>query len=137
MSIAAQSVADVEDQVTLPQLRILVLISSRGAVNLNVLAQLMGIHPSNATRACDRLVTAGFLSRTESPADRRRLVLELTDAGHALVDAVDAHRRTAIAAVLDRLPRTARADLEAAMTLFARAAGEASTEDAWQLGWPS
>ena len=71
--ITAQSVAEVEDRVTLPQLRVLILISEDASLNLSTLALALGVHPSNATRACDRLVTAGLLQRADSPADRRNL----------------------------------------------------------------
>ncbi|KAA0021350.1 MarR family winged helix-turn-helix transcriptional regulator [Antrihabitans cavernicola] len=137
IGIAAQSVAEVEDQVTLPQLRVLVLVDSRGTLNLNGLAQAMGIHPSNATRACDRLVALGLLERQESPTDRRNLVLALTDRGRGLVEGVISHRRTAIAEVLSGIPERRRRGLESAMSAFAGEAGEESSENAWKLGWPN
>lgn len=74
--------------VTLPQLRLLVMVSSRGPLNLGAVAAGLGVHPSNATRAVDRMVGAGLLSRSDDPTDRRNLVLELTPAGQALVDQV-------------------------------------------------
>lgn len=137
VGVAAQSVTEVEDQVTLPQLRVLVLIASRGTLNLNALAQAMDIHPSNATRACDRLVAAGLLRRAESSIDRRNLVLELTDKGHRLIDALLEHRRQAIAVVLERVPESRRRALVGAMRSFGQAAGEAPADDAWKLGWRS
>ena len=136
IGIAAQSVAEVEDQVTLPQLRVLVLIESRGTLNLNRLAEAMGVHPSNATRACDRLVATGLLLRRESTTDRRNLVLELTDRGKDLVDSVIAHRRSAVEDVLSRVPERHRRRLKTSMSAFANGAGESFTEDAWKLGWP-
>src|SRR5690348_15189152 len=60
VGVAAQSVTEVEDRVTVPQLRVLVLVASRGTMNLNTLAETMGVHPSNASRACDRLVAGGL-----------------------------------------------------------------------------
>lgn len=137
VGITAQSVAEVEDLVTLPQLRVLMLISSRGTLNLNALAQAMNIHPSNATRACDRLVAAGFLHRGESSIDRRNLVLELTRPGRELIDSVVQRRRAAITAVLARVPDSRRRTLLAAMRSFGQAAGEAPAGSAWKLGWPS
>lgn len=53
VDISVRSVAGVEQQVTLPQLRVLVMIASRGSQNLNSVARALGVHPSNATRACD------------------------------------------------------------------------------------
>ena len=49
-----------EDTVTLTQFRALVIIASRGPLHLAALADAMRVHPSNATRACDRLVAAGL-----------------------------------------------------------------------------
>jgi DNA-binding MarR family transcriptional regulator len=135
VGVAAQSVAEVEDRVTLPQLRVLMLIASRGTLNLNALAQAMGIHPSNASRSCDRLVAGGLLRRTESSVDRRNLVLELTDDGRELVDDLVEHRRAAITMVLQRVPESRRRGLVSAMRTFGRAAGEGPAGEAWKLGW--
>lgn len=136
VGVTAQSVAEVEEVVTLPQLRVLMLVASRGALNLNALAQAMGVHPSNATRACDRLVAAGLLRRRESSVDRRNLVLSLTDSGQQLVDAMVQSRRRAIAGVLEQVPPARRRALAAAMRTFGLAAGEVPAGNAWKLGWP-
>ncbi len=136
VGVAAQGVAEVEDRVTLPQLRVLMLVATRGGLNLGALAQAMGVHPSNASRACDRLVEAGLLGRAESTLDRRNLKLELTDKGHALIDELIDHRRAAIAAILGRVPESRRRTLASAMLSFAQAAGETQAESAWKLGWP-
>src|SRR5919198_6154668 len=77
VGVSARSVALVEDDVTLPQLRLLVMVASRGPLNLAAVAAGLGVHPSNATRACDRLVTAGPLDPRDKPHDRRHPFLEL------------------------------------------------------------
>lgn len=135
VGIAARSVVEVEDRVTLPQLRVLVLIASRGTMNLNALAEAMGVHTSNASRVCDRLVAAGLLRRTESTLDRRNLVLELTEEGSALIDETIEHRREAIATVLERVPPSRRKALVNAMRAFGTAAGESLARSAWLQGW--
>jgi DNA-binding MarR family transcriptional regulator len=135
VAISAQSVAAVDDVVTLPQLRVLVMVSSRGPLNLGAVAGGLGVHPSNATRAVDRMVGAGLLSRSDDPTDRRNLVLELTPAGQALVDKVMNERRSAIAKILDRMPASRRRALVPVLRSFAVAAGEVPAEAAWSLGW--
>lgn len=135
VGVAAQGVAEVEDRVTLPQLRVLMLVATRDRLNLGALAQAMGVHPSNASRACDRLVEAGLLGRTESTLDRRNLTLELTSDGHALIDELIGHRRTTITTILERMPESRRRTLASAMLSFAQAAGETHSESAWKLGW--
>jgi DNA-binding MarR family transcriptional regulator len=135
VGVAAQSVTEVEDRVTVPQLRVLVLIASRGTMNLNALAETMSVHPSNASRACDRLVTGGLLRRRESSLDRRNLVLELTDDGRQLIEVLVEHRRAAIAQVLDRVPTGRRRAVARALGTFGSAAGEEAAGQAWKLGW--
>ncbi len=137
VGVTAQSLSAIEDVVTLPQLRVLVMISSRGPLNINAVAQALGVHPSNATRACDRLVTAGLLDRRDSPADRRNVSLDLTSAGRDLVASMVAHRRAVITEVLERLPPARRGDVEAVMRSFADAADEGAVAGAWTMGWPT
>ena len=129
LRVAAQSVAEVEDVVTTPQLRVLVLIANRGPQNLGAVAVELGVHPSNATRTCHRLVQAGLIERGEDPQDRRLLRLVLTVKGRQLVDQVMSHRRQAIAAVLEHLSVGTRRSLSGAMEAFAQASGEAETDD--------
>jgi DNA-binding MarR family transcriptional regulator len=135
VAISAQSVAAVEDVVTPPQLRVLVMIASRGPLNLGAVARGLGVHPSNATRACDRLVLAGLLDRRDDPADRRNLQLQLTEKGGRLVDEVMDRRRHAIADVLERMPALQRTALVPVLVTFAEAAGEMDDEHLWSLGW--
>lgn len=135
VAVSAQSVAAVEDVVTLPQLRVLVMVASRTAPNLGAVAEGLGVHPSNATRAVDRLVMAGLLDRSDDPTDRRNLVLSLTVKGRDLVEQVMDQRRTAIAAILDRMPPGRRRSLIPVMRAFAEAGGETPDDAAWSLGW--
>lgn len=129
LRVVAHSVAEVEDIVSTPQLRVLVLIHSRGPQNLGGVAGELGVHASNATRICDRLVVAGLLARREDPADRRYIRLELTRKGTELVNSVLEHRRQAIAGVIAKMPAGRRPALAAALEAFAAAAGGQGTSD--------
>jgi DNA-binding MarR family transcriptional regulator len=135
VAVAAQSVASVEDRVTLPQLRVLVMITSRGPQNLASVAEALGVHPSNATRRCDKLVEAGLIDRSDDPADRRNLILRLTPSGRELVQQMTEHRRAAIEDVLAKMPAALRGGLVPALLAFAQAAGEVPPSEAWALGW--
>lgn len=135
VGVTARSFAAIEDRVTLPQLRVMVMIASRGPLNLGSIAESLDVHPSNASRACDRLVAAGLLDRRDDPADRRNIVLRFTEVGAQLVDEVTAQRREAIYEVLAQMPARRRRGLVPALTAFARAAGEAPEANAWALGW--
>lgn len=135
VGISAQSLAAVNAEVTVPQLRVLVIVASTGPTSLSALADALGVHPSNATRACDRLVTLGLLDRRDNPEDRRTLLLELTPRGQRLVDAVIQHRRTAIRQILRRMPADDRGTLVPALNQLAVAAGEVESADLWSMGW--
>lgn len=124
VAVVAQSVAEVEDQVSLPQLRVLVMLHTRGPLNLVAVAEGLGVHPSNATRAVDRLVVAGLVNRQDLPADRRNVSLTLSQKGRALVESVFEHRRTAIEQVVGQMAESKRKALPGALEAFAEAAGE-------------
>lgn len=135
VAVTTQSIVSLDDQVTLPQLRVLVMIASRGPQNLRSLAQGLGVHASNATRLCDKLVEADLIQRSEDPADRRNLVLGLSAAGHQLVYDMTDQRRAAIAAILANMPPQLRDDLVPVLRGFAHAAGEITERQVWALGW--
>lgn len=135
VGVSAQSFAVVEDRLTLPQLRVLVMVASRGPLRLAAVAEGLGVHPSNASRACDRLVVAGLLDRTDDPADRRQLVLRVTEAGEALVDEVMRTRRTTIDRLLSRMAPSDRAALVPALAALADAADDGFARAVWSMGW--
>ena len=66
IGVAVRSIAVVEDELTLVQYRALVLLVSPGQQNVSDLAEALGVHPSTATRLCDRLVAKGFVHRATS-----------------------------------------------------------------------
>ena len=105
------------------------MIASRGPQNLGAVATELGVHPSNATRTCDRLVSAGLIARRDDPADRRYVMLSLTPDGASLVNTVLEHRRNAVAAVMGRMTNELRGATALGMDAFAAADGGEGTED--------
>jgi DNA-binding MarR family transcriptional regulator len=124
VGMAAASVAAVDDIVTVPQLRVLMMISTRGPMNLGSVAAALGVSAPNASRICDRVLKAGLLHRSEDPSDRRNITLTLTDDGHALISRVAGHRRAAIRRVLRKMNPRDRETLARVLDIFAEAAGE-------------
>jgi DNA-binding MarR family transcriptional regulator len=129
MRVAARSVVEVEDVVTTPQLRVLMLIAGSGPQNLGGVAAELGVHPSNATRTCEKLVQSGLIVRSDDPADRRFLQLELTADGSALVEQVLDHRRAAMAEVFALMSEDDRDRVAFAFRRFAEAAGGEPSHD--------
>lgn len=136
VAASAQSVAELADTVTLPQLRLLVMVESRAPMTLSAVADELRVHPSNATRAVDRLVSDGLLARSDDPADRRHLRLEPTSAGRDLVNQVMQRRRATIEAIMAKMSPDERHALRVGAAAFA-ALGELSDSAAWQAGWPT
>lgn len=127
-ALIAESLAVAERHVSMPQLRVLLLASQEAPLNLTAVAEGLGVHPSNATRTCDRLVKAGLLNRRTSEVDRRHLDLTLTAAGRRLVNRVMTHRRKRIRQLLGTLSADDRDAL--ARSLSALAAADQTTPPA-------
>lgn len=124
VAVSARSVAAIDDSITLPQFRLLVVLQSRGPVKLTTLAEHLDVNPSSATRTVDRLINNGLVARRVNPRSRREVVVELTPAGVAVVDQVTARRRQEIAGIVTRMPAALRTGLVAALEAFNEASGE-------------
>ena len=137
LSVAVRSLAEVEDTVTIPQFRTLVVLDTHGQMNLNTLAGLLGVTPSTALRMIDRLLAADLVTRRDNPANRREVLLELTAAGSLLVEQVTARRRAEIAQIVTGMPAGQRSELIAALRAFADAADEPDPrpDPTATLGW--
>ena len=124
VAISARSIAQVDETITIPQFRTLVILSNRGPVNLATLAGLLGVQPSATGRMVDRLVAAGLIDRLPHPTSRRELIAALTKHGREVVRRVTAHRRAEIAAIVANMPAPERHGLVRALTAFTAAGGE-------------
>lgn len=126
----AHSLATTDGALTMPQLRALVMLDDRGPLNLSAVAAGLGVDASNASRTCDRLVTAGLLDRRADERDRRHVSLTLTDEGRKVVEALMAERRAILGRVLTRLTGTERAALSTGLTAFLDAAARGEQDGA-------
>ncbi|TDD82720.1 MarR family transcriptional regulator [Actinomadura darangshiensis] len=135
VAVSARSLSAVEGAVTLPQFRLLVVLSSQGPAKLVTLAGLLEVNPSTAMRMVDRLAAAGLVDRHASPDSGREIRIQLTAAGRGIVDDVTARRRADIAGVVSRMPPGQRHALVAALRAFTEAGGEPPVAGLAQLGW--
>jgi DNA-binding MarR family transcriptional regulator len=69
------------DGVSLAQYHLLVPLESGEGHSVRGLAEAAGVAAPTATRMLDGLCRDGLVTRTPAPADRRRVVVELTPAG--------------------------------------------------------
>jgi DNA-binding MarR family transcriptional regulator len=134
VAVAARSLSDVAEEVTLTQYRTLVVLASRGPQNLAGLAEAVGVTPATATRMCDRLVRKGLLRRRTERSDRRQLRVALTAKGRSLVDAVTDRRRREIELIMKDIPTEEQIVLVQALARLTTAAGEVPEQD-WTTGW--
>lgn len=135
VAASAQSIAAVEDVADLTQVRVLVVLGSRGPLSLSELADAAGLHITRASRLCDRLVTADLINRADDPDNRRQLILTPTAAGEQIVRTVMQRRRAAVEPALSRMSPRRRAELVSVLQEFAAAGEEFAESDLWALGW--
>ncbi|HEY1619055.1 MAG TPA: MarR family winged helix-turn-helix transcriptional regulator [Streptosporangiaceae bacterium] len=124
IAVATQSLGAAAEESTLAQYRTLVVLTSRGPQRMTDLAAALGVTPSTAGRMCDRLLRKGQIRRHRDRSDRRAVHVSATGAGRAVVDQATGRRRALIGEILTRLPAGKQADIAAALTAFAAAAGE-------------
>jgi DNA-binding MarR family transcriptional regulator len=128
VAISAHSIAPLDETITIPQFRTLVILSNRGSVNLATLAGALGVQPSAAGRMVDRLVGAGLIDRLPHPTSRRELLAALSPRGREVVRQVTAHRRSEIAKIVKKMPSPERVELVRALTAFTAAGGEPAAD---------
>ncbi|CAG7606768.1 MarR family winged helix-turn-helix transcriptional regulator [Actinacidiphila bryophytorum] len=137
VSVSARSLAAVEETLTLPQFRMLVVLESRGAMNISRLGEHLDVIPSTAMRMVDRLAAAGMLDRAPNPGNRREILITLTSTGRSTVRQATERRRTEIARIVAAMPRSQRAGLVKALQTFTDAGGEplAHRNAGVDVGW--
>ena len=134
LGVVARSVASALEVVTLPQFRVLVVLTNTGPLRLGALAEHLNANTSTFSRSVDRLVAGGWVRRTPSPDSRREVIIELTASGKALVEEVTDRRRAELAHILGKLSTEEQESVRIALQLLADAAGESSAQELLVLG---
>ena len=130
VAISARSIASVDETITIPQFRTLVILFNDGPVNLVTLAGLLDVQPSTTGRMVDRLVSAGLIHRRPHPTSRRELVAELTPRGRTVVQRVTENRRRELSRLVAKMPAREWRGLVRALTAFTAAGDEPAYLDA-------
>ncbi len=135
LGVVIRSLAPALEEITLPQFRVLVILSAAGRpVRSGELAASLGVHPSTFSRTTDRLETGGWVQRLENPDSGRETLIGLQPRGRRLVDRVTRRRHDEIAKVLSQATPAARRQILAGMQAFALASGEPGAVDLAALG---
>jgi DNA-binding MarR family transcriptional regulator len=127
LAAAVRALESVDSSVSVPQMRVLVLLWTGEPLNLTAVAEGLGVNASNASRTCDRLVSAGLVDRGEDTADRRHVTLTLTPRGRTFVERLMERREHELATIVARMGERERRRLMTALEPFNLAA----TSDLW------
>lgn len=97
--------------ITPANLRALRVLQRHGMMRLSELSDHLGIAPRSATEVVDALEARGLVQRRPDPGDRRAILVEVTEHGASVLDAIRAARGTETERVFGRLSETDRAHL--------------------------
>jgi DNA-binding MarR family transcriptional regulator len=122
-----RALESVDPSVSVPQMRVLVLLWTGEPLNLSAVAEGLGVNASNASRTCDRLVAAGLVDRGEGALDRRHVALTLTERGRGFVARLMDRREQELSAIVARMSDVDRHRLMTALAPF----NEAASSDLW------
>jgi DNA-binding MarR family transcriptional regulator len=106
--------------VTPQQADALQVILERGAMSTSMLATLLGIDPSTASRNLAGLERGGFIVRRRGTEDGRQTDVRLTPRGKRIAEAVSSEWSQAFATLLERVPRAERQRMLDALETLAR-----------------
>ncbi|MEV1286868.1 MarR family transcriptional regulator [Micromonospora sp. NPDC049679] len=107
---------------TVPQLKTLLLLFLRGSASGQDLGRLLGVSLATVTGIVDRLVAQQLVSRREDPRDRRVRLVELTGEGQRLMEGIITAGTERQRRLLDRLNEADLRTVERALTIMIDAA---------------
>lgn len=104
------------------EFRVLEVLLHRGPLPVNTIGPKVDLTPASISEAVDRLYGKGYVSRVESPEDRRVRIVSLTPKGKALIVPAFAKRAAALKKVFSEFSAGELQQLEAAMKRAGRRA---------------
>ena len=97
--------------ITPAHLRALRVLNRHGTMRLSELSDHLHIAPRSTTEVVDALESRDLVRRRADPADRRATLVEVTEHGAAILEAISAVRGTEAGRVFGRLSPADRAEL--------------------------
>lgn len=102
IDVASQNLVK-EAGLTRPQMTILREIAGAGEVSVGEIAKAINLKQATVTGILERLIRRGFISRRRSEADRRRVLVQITDQGRNILGEAEPLVRQSFAAKFGRL----------------------------------
>ena len=119
-----------EIAVTMPQAKLLYLLSALGDLHMSDLVTRLGVSLSTVSGLVDRIVESGLAARREDAADRRQVVVGLTATGATFIDRFRELNARQMRELLNHLNDEELAGLRQSLNALSRAAARAASGDA-------
>lgn len=116
-----RSMAEVNADITIPQMECLKHLQRHGALSATELAEGLNVSAPAATKLVDRLQRRGLVQRRENPGDRRAVELSLTANGRMIVEQIRNHRSETLKTIIGRMNPEHRDGLASALEAFINA----------------
>jgi DNA-binding MarR family transcriptional regulator len=114
-----------EGRIPIAQLAVLGRLDRGGPTTVSALATAERVRPQSMSHTVGELESDGLVTRRPDPTDRRQLLVELTDAGHASLADERRHREGWLArAIAEDLSAAERRALERALESLRRLADD-------------
>lgn len=126
LALNVSALEQMEKRIGLAPLRALQSLERLGPSLVTELGDDLGLLSSTASRLSDRLADAGYITRRVCPTNRRATLLELTDAGCAVLDDLVALRLHDFGEVAKQMSEADRAALVRGAQAFTDACHELS-----------
>jgi DNA-binding MarR family transcriptional regulator len=127
LRLAVNDALRAEVGLTLPRLRVLDQLDTRGPRRASDLADAAAVARRTMTETVDGLVADGLVARVAHPTDRRAALLTLTAAGHDRLAAAHRIRTATVTTFTSHLTATDRAELSRLLRSIRAAAGSGSS----------
>ncbi len=117
------------------QLKGLLVVANQGAVTIGGLAECMGISRPAASHLVDQLHQRSLVTRTEDPVDRRRSWVRLTTGGRELIEQLYSDERHTLSGWVGRLQPADLVALAAGLRALATLAADETAPEgrhAWR-----
>ena len=108
--------------VTMSQAKVLYLVLAEPGLRMSDLSARLGVSLSTVSGVVDRLVDQDLLTRGDDPADRRQVVLQVTDAGTTQLELFRELNAGQVRALLSRIDDADLVVVERALDVLAAAA---------------
>ncbi|MFI9271409.1 MarR family winged helix-turn-helix transcriptional regulator [Kitasatospora sp. NPDC052896] len=112
-----------EQGLTMARGKLLSILDRRGPTRISALGAKLGVAARTVTEAVDALERDGLAYRAPDPADRRAVLVTLTEQGAALIRAADGPRQEAMNRLFAALSAADRAALVRLLDTLDQAAG--------------